>query len=72
MNIITGLLSATSGSVYINGRCIRTDMMTIRKSLGTCPQHNVLFDQLTVEEHLNFYAQLKYGKIQSSKQVSFD
>ena len=24
-----------------------------------CPQHNVLFDKLTVEEHLWFYARLK-------------
>lgn len=30
--------------------------------LGTCPQHNVLFDKLTVEEHLHFYARLKSGK----------
>ena len=34
-------------------------MDTIRKSLGVCPQHNVLFDELTVDEHLWFYARLK-------------
>ncbi|CAG2067649.1 unnamed protein product, partial [Timema podura] len=34
-------------------------MDSIRQSLGTCPQHNVLFDELTVEEHLWFYARLK-------------
>ena len=34
-------------------------MDTIRKSLGVCPQHNVLFDELTVNEHLWFYARLK-------------
>ena len=27
--------------------------------LGICPQHNVLFDALTVEEHLWFFAKLK-------------
>ena len=26
---------------------------------GICPQHNVLFEKLTVEEHLWFFAQLK-------------
>lgn len=34
-------------------------MDQIRKSLGACPQHNVLFDKLTVDEHLWFYARLK-------------
>lgn len=27
--------------------------------LGICPQHNILFDSLTVEEHLWFFAKLK-------------
>lgn len=34
-------------------------MDNIRKSLGMCPQHNVLFDGLTVEEHLWFFARLR-------------
>ena len=34
-------------------------MDTIRQSLGVCPQHNVLFDEMTVDEHLWFYARLK-------------
>ena len=34
-------------------------MDTIRQSLGVCPQHNVLFDFLTVYEHLLFYSRLK-------------
>lgn len=34
-------------------------MDEIRKNLGMCPQHNVLFDRLTVEEHLWFYSRLK-------------
>uniref|UniRef100_A0A8C0UEF3 ABC transporter domain-containing protein n=1 Tax=Cyanistes caeruleus TaxID=156563 RepID=A0A8C0UEF3_CYACU len=33
--------------------------VVIRKSMGMCPQHNVLFDILTVEEHVWFYGRLK-------------
>ena len=33
-------------------------MAQIRKSLGLCPQHDILFDNLTVAEHLYFYAQV--------------
>lgn len=34
-------------------------MPEIRESLGICPQHNVLFDELTVEEHFRFFCRLK-------------
>uniref|UniRef100_A0A3P8YRV7 ABC transporter domain-containing protein n=1 Tax=Esox lucius TaxID=8010 RepID=A0A3P8YRV7_ESOLU len=59
MSILTGLFAPTSGTAIINGYDIRTDMDTIRKHLGMCPQHNVLFNDLTVEEHIYFYARLK-------------
>ncbi|XP_053559159.1 phospholipid-transporting ATPase ABCA1-like [Bombina bombina] len=59
MSILTGLFPPTFGTAYIYGKDIRTEMDSIRKDMGMCPQHNVLFDQLTVEEHLYFYAQLK-------------
>ncbi|XP_062888600.1 phospholipid-transporting ATPase ABCA1-like isoform X1 [Mobula hypostoma] len=59
MSILTGLFPPTSGTAYILGRNIFTEMDTIRKSLGICPQHNVLFDILTVEEHIWFYGRLK-------------
>uniref|UniRef100_A0A673X702 P-type phospholipid transporter n=1 Tax=Salmo trutta TaxID=8032 RepID=A0A673X702_SALTR len=59
MSILTGLFPPTAGTVYIKGMDIRTDMDIIRKTLGVCPQHNVLFDILTVEEHVWFYGRLK-------------
>ncbi|XP_078736245.1 phospholipid-transporting ATPase ABCA1-like [Lampetra fluviatilis] len=59
MSILTGLFPPTAGTALIYGKDIRTEMESIRSSLGTCPQHNVLFNQLTVEEHIWFYARLK-------------
>ncbi|XP_048188352.1 phospholipid-transporting ATPase ABCA3 isoform X1 [Perognathus longimembris pacificus] len=59
LSMLTGLYPPTSGHVYINGYEISQDMSLIRKSLGLCPQHDILFDSLTVAEHLYFYAQLK-------------
>lgn len=38
---------------------IRSNIAGVRESLGLCPQHNVLFDTLTVSEHLWFFARLK-------------
>ncbi|XP_056274461.1 ATP-binding cassette sub-family A member 2 isoform X1 [Pseudoliparis swirei] len=59
MSILTGLFPPTSGSATIYGHDIRTEMERIRQNLGMCPQHNVLFDKLSVEEHLWFYSRLK-------------
>ncbi|KAM6920758.1 retinal-specific phospholipid-transporting ATPase ABCA4-like [Lycodopsis pacificus] len=59
LSILTGLFPPTSGTAYINGCDIRTDMDTIRSSLGMCPQYNILFKHLTVEEHILFYSLLK-------------
>ncbi|XP_070635571.1 ATP-binding cassette sub-family A member 17-like isoform X1 [Bos indicus] len=58
-NILTGLITPSRGQVFINGYEISKDMLQIRKSMGWCPQHDILYDNLTVAEHLYFYAQLK-------------
>ncbi|XP_036439062.1 phospholipid-transporting ATPase ABCA1-like isoform X2 [Colossoma macropomum] len=68
MSILTGLFAPTSGTAYVNGFDIRTDMDSIRKTLGMCPQHNVLFNDLTVEEHIYFYARLKGCSSEEVKQ----
>uniref|UniRef100_A0A8C4Y8L9 P-type phospholipid transporter n=1 Tax=Gopherus evgoodei TaxID=1825980 RepID=A0A8C4Y8L9_9SAUR len=59
MSILSGLLPPSSGTAYILGQDIRSEMDSIRKTMGMCPQHNVLFDILTVEEHIWFYGRLK-------------
>uniref|UniRef100_A0A7N8WK55 ATP-binding cassette, sub-family A (ABC1), member 4b n=1 Tax=Mastacembelus armatus TaxID=205130 RepID=A0A7N8WK55_9TELE len=64
MSILTGLFPPTSGTAYINGRDIRTDMDVIRSSMGMCPQYNILFKHLTVQEHILFYSLLK-GRTQA-------
>ena len=50
-----GLYRPTSGKVYISGYDISKDMVQVRKSLGLCPQDDILFHHLTVSEHLYFY-----------------
>ncbi|MGH0166632.1 UNVERIFIED_CONTAM: hypothetical protein FKN15_051339 [Acipenser sinensis] len=70
MSVLTGLYPPTSGTAIIKGKDIRTDIDTIRQSLGMCPQHNILFHHLTVAEHILFYAQLKgKPKAEAEKEV---
>ncbi|XP_066910613.1 phospholipid-transporting ATPase ABCA3-like [Clytia hemisphaerica] len=59
ISMLTGLFPPTSGNAVVNGYDIMYNMEGIRGSLGICPQHNVLFDRLTVKEHLWFFTTLK-------------
>ena len=59
ISIITGLFPPTSGTAYVDGYDITKDPDRVRESLGICPQHNVLFDRLSVWEHLHFFIRLK-------------
>lgn len=59
ISMLTGMIPPTSGAAKISGYDIVTDTESARKSLGLCPQHNVLFPDLTVAEHIIFYSRLK-------------
>ncbi|XP_067909210.1 ATP-binding cassette sub-family A member 13-like [Heterodontus francisci] len=59
MSMLTGLHQPSSGAVYVNGRSMNREMTNIREELGVCLQHDVLFDCLTVREHLLLYGIIK-------------
>jgi len=59
INIMVGLLKASQGGVYYDGLDIAKDTNTIRKNFGVCAQTNTIFEELTVEDHIKFYADLK-------------
>ncbi|XP_053608125.1 phospholipid-transporting ATPase ABCA1 isoform X2 [Plodia interpunctella] len=59
ISMLTGMVPPTSGTAVINGYDIVTETHLARESLGICPQHNVLFPDLTVAEHIIFYSRLK-------------
>ena len=56
---LTGLLKPTHGKAELEGLDIFEKQDKFRENLGVCPQHNVLFDYLTVREHLELYAAFK-------------
>jgi len=59
ISMLTGMFPPTSGTAIINGSDIRTNMEGARMSLGVCPQHNVLFDDMSVGNHIRFFSRLK-------------
>jgi ABC-type multidrug transport system ATPase subunit len=57
--MLTGLIPPSSGDAIIEGKRISSDMQQIRQSLGVCPQHDILFADLTVMQHLQMFAAFK-------------
>ena len=73
ISILTGLYIATEGEAEYNKMNILNEisMEQFRKVIGICPQHDVLFPQLTVEEHLKLFCVFKglTNEIQIRKEV---
>lgn len=59
MNIITGYLSSTSGSVKINGHDILEEPALAKKAIGYLPEQPPLYLDMTVDEYLKFICDLK-------------
>ena len=63
MNILTGYLSATSGSCKINGVDILEDPIKAKQSIGYLPEQPPLYLDMTVKEYLDFIYDLKRTKL---------
>lgn len=59
LSILLGLFPPTGGTAIIDDYDIRRDIQSIRKSLGYCPQKNILYKNLTVRDHFILYGMLK-------------
>ena len=57
--MLTGLYRATMGTAKVFGQDILDDVDEVRKLMGVCPQHDVLFDLLTPKEHLDMFYEFK-------------
>ena len=61
ISILTGIYQATSGyAIYNNLNILNSiNMNLFREKLGICPQHDILFDDLNVKEHLEMFSIFK-------------
>lgn len=57
---IIGLMEPRSGTIKVNGTLMREDHVTYRKQFSFIPETPVLYDELTLEEHLQLTA-MAYG-----------
>ncbi|XP_006082549.1 ATP-binding cassette sub-family A member 12 [Myotis lucifugus] len=59
ISMLTGLFGTSAGTIFVDGKDIKKDLHNVRKSMGVCMQHDVLFSYLTTKEHLLLYGSIK-------------
>lgn len=69
IDIISGHNQKTNGLVKIDGHDIDTHPAEARRRVGFCPQFDVLFERLTVEEHLFFYGIVKGARDELKQEI---
>ncbi len=69
MNIVTGYLSATSGSVVIDGYDILENPNEAKMRIGYLPEQPPLYLEMTVKEYLNFIFDLKKVKFPKAPHI---
>jgi ABC-2 type transport system ATP-binding protein len=59
MNIITGYLSATEGSVKLDGHDILEEPQAVKRQIGYMPELPPLYLDMTVQDYLSFVCDIK-------------
>jgi len=71
LRMIAGVLPPSKGSVEIDGTDITIDG-SVKKRIGFLPENNPLYDEMTVEEYLAFWADMKeIAKIDRQDAIDF-
>jgi ABC-2 type transport system ATP-binding protein len=71
MNIITGYLSATEGSVKIGGHDILEEPMEAKRLIGYMPELPPLYLDMTVQEYLSFVCDIK-GVVRQDRKANLE
>jgi ABC-2 type transport system ATP-binding protein len=72
MNIITGYISATEGSVTVNGLDVFEEPEEVKKMIGYLPEFPPLYPDMSVREYLDFVADIKKVSKNEKQQMIID
>ena len=69
MNIITGYISSTSGTVTVDGAEILKDPKAVKQKIGYLPEIPPLYVDMTVRKYLEFMFDLKKVRLPKSEHI---
>ena len=59
INMLVGNMAISGGEAFVRGMPVSTEMDSINAQMGVCPQHDVLWNELTGYEHLHLFATMR-------------
>ena len=72
INLLTGMLKPDAGGqISFFGMDYEKDLDLIRRRMGFCPQSDILYDYLTLQEHIELMGKIKDIKVDGSQEISF-
>ncbi len=62
LSILAMVQKADAGTITLNHQCYQTDKKELRRQIGFVPQDLAIWEQLSVKENMQFFAQLSWVK----------
>ena len=59
LRILAGIIAPTTGQVSLNGMFLPTDSVRFKAHMGYLPQHFGIYPEMTAQEFLRYFAELK-------------
>lgn len=59
LRILAGIIAPTTGQVSLNGMFLPTDSIRFKAHMGYLPQHFGIYPEMTAQEFLRYFAELK-------------
>lgn len=59
VNVMSGLISPTHGEAFLFGKSIRNETAVLRDIMGTCPQDDLLWEELSARAHIELFARFR-------------
>mmetsp|Transcript_127102 Transcript_127102/g.219925 ORF Transcript_127102/g.219925 Transcript_127102/m.219925 type:complete len:1825 (-) Transcript_127102:346-5820(-) len=59
INMLIGLFKSTFGDAFMCGQSVNTSTGATQQLVGICPQHDILWDELTARQHLKIFGDFR-------------
>jgi ABC-type multidrug transport system ATPase subunit len=59
VNVMSGLIAPTHGEAFLFGKSVRNEKSVLRDITGTCPQEDLLWEELPARAHIELFAKFR-------------